>query len=182
MGVGALAIVLGLFSLLERFLGLNAAAVSAGALALVCTAVMVLLRKRSAAFPARCPTAEGVYPECLYVVHVSADDVRVTHPQRATESVALSELDEVQIVTNDSGPFGADVWWLLLGRQAGDGCTFPAGATGAKAALRLVQALPGFDNELFVQAMGSTSNARFSCWRRNPTPSIGLAAAAPVER
>jgi hypothetical protein len=93
-----------------------------------------------------------VYPECLFVVTVSPSEVRVTHPKRATEAVALAELEEVQIVTIDFGPFGAAVWWLLLGHEETAGCTFPGGASGEKAVLELVQRLPGFKNEMFIQA------------------------------
>ena len=71
----------------------------------------------------------------------------------------------MDVVTNDTGPFGSDIWWLLLGRRENTGCTFPCGASGEKAFLDLVLALPGFKNEVFIQAMGSTSNAQFCCWR-----------------
>jgi hypothetical protein len=113
----------------------------------------------------KCPGGKGLYPECLYVVTVSPSEVRVTHPKRAPEAVAFADLAEVQIVTNEAGPFGTDVWWLLVGRKENTGCSFPSGASGERAVLEMVQGLPGFDNEVFIQAMGSAFHARFTCWR-----------------
>jgi hypothetical protein len=118
----------------------------------------------------RCPGGKGLYPECLYVVTVSPREVRVTHPTRAPEAVAFADLVEVQIVTNDAGPFDTDVWWLLVGRKENTGCSFPGGASGEKDVLEMMQTLPGFNNEMFIQAMGSTSHARFTCWRAVTDP------------
>jgi hypothetical protein len=115
----------------------------------------------------KCPDGNGLYPECLFVVSVDATEIVVTRPNGQVERLALSEINEVAIVTNDSGPWGTDVWWYLLGRNEKSGCVFPGGATGENMVLEMVQQLPGFNNEVFIQAMGSTSNARFTCWRAN---------------
>jgi hypothetical protein len=67
--------------------------------------------------------------------------------------------------TNDSGPWGADVWWILVGNAPESGCVYPNGATGEQEALEALQRLPGFDNGQFIEAMTSTENARFVCWQ-----------------
>jgi hypothetical protein len=70
------------------------------------------------------------------------------------------------IETNDSGPFGADIWWLLFGADDRLACAFPQGAAGEKAAVDRLLGLPGFDHEAMIMAMGSTGNAVFPVWRR----------------
>lgn len=107
---------------------------------------------------------KGLYPECLFVVSVSKCEISVQWPDGRLEAVPIADLREVAIVTNDSGPIGVDVWWMLAGKQASSGCAFPGGATGEQEVLQFVQQLPGFNNKRFVEAMGSTSNAKFVCW------------------
>lgn len=112
----------------------------------------------------KCPGGKGLYPECMFLVKVSSEEISVQRPDGTLEVLSLPELQEVAIVTNDSGPVGADVWWVLSRKSSGSACSFPGGATGEQEVLKFVQKLPGFNNERFIQAMGSTSNARFVCW------------------
>ena len=81
------------------------------------------------------------------------------------EEVAWTDLTEVQIVTTDEGPFVDDVFFLLVGRH-GKGCCVPQGAPGSGPLLERLQALPDFDNDQVIAAMGSTANARFVCWKK----------------
>jgi hypothetical protein len=97
-------------------------------------------------------------------VTFDAQGVRRTMANGTEESVAWDELQEVFILTTDEGPFSEDVYWVLSGN--GKGCAVPGGAEGMKELLARLQALQGFNNEAVVQAMGSTSNAKFVCWSR----------------
>lgn len=89
----------------------------------------------------------------------------VERPDGRTERVAWDELQAFIVETTDEGPGAPDVFWILLG-SAESGCVIPQGATGDKALLERLQALPGFNNQEFIRAMGSTSNQRFLCWER----------------
>lgn len=113
----------------------------------------------------KCPEGEGLYPECLFVVTVSGSEIVNQRPDGTVERVSIHDLEEVTIVTNDSGPTGVDLWWLLVGSKPDAGCAFPGGATGEAKVLEFVQQLPGFNNQAFIEAMGCASNARFVCWR-----------------
>jgi hypothetical protein len=100
-------------------------------------------------------------PEEHYIVTVADDAVRCTLPNGKVEAVSLTRLRDVYVETNDSGPWGIDVWFVLrddLDQQ----CAFPLGATGETAALDRLHQLPGFQ----LDGMNSTANARFLCWRR----------------
>ena len=107
--------------------------------------------------------------ESRYIVTVDEKEIRCLRPSGETESVAWDDLDSVIVETNDTGPWGMDVWWLLLGVNGASGCSIPQGATGDQALLRKLQALPGFDNEQFIAAMSCADNQRFLCWTRPAT-------------
>ena len=114
----------------------------------------------------RCPEGEGLYPECLVVVTVADDRIVVRGPGQPEAGIALGDLREVVVETNDAGPASADVWWRLYGAEPAPRCSYPGGATGETAVLERLQALPGFDNDALIEAMGSTSNRRFTVYRR----------------
>lgn len=103
-------------------------------------------------------------PECRFVVRVSDAEVVCERPDGRVERVGWDELQKVEVLTTSAGPFTADVFWGLIGTDGG--CCIPQGATGEKELLQRLQALPGFDNSAFIEAMGSTSEARFLCWQR----------------
>jgi hypothetical protein len=124
--------------------------------------VGVLVRRAGS----QCPDGKGLYPECLFVVTVAGDQIVVRTPEPSESRIALGDLREVVVETNDSGPAGADVWWRLYGAEPAPRCSYPGGATGETRVLEHLQALPGFDNDALIEAMGSTSNRRFTVYRR----------------
>jgi hypothetical protein len=101
-----------------------------------------------------------------FTVTLTDTEIISRRPDGKTERVALNDLKAIMIETNDSGPFAVDVWWLLLGSNRESSCIFPMGAEGEDTFLAFAQKLPGFDNQAFIQAMQSTENQRFLCWRQ----------------
>ena len=98
-------------------------------------------------------------------VHVSSDvdGVTVHFPTGEQQAIAWGAVRCVAIETNDSGPWGADVWWLLEGSQSR--VAYPQGATGDEKMLeQFSQRFAGFSHEAVIRAMGCTENARFVCW------------------
>jgi hypothetical protein len=86
-------------------------------------------------------------------------------PDGKTYAIGWSDVRCVAIETNDSGPWGADFWYLVEGDN--QLCAFPQGATGELAAIsEFPKKLPSFDFELVMKAVSWTSNARFVCWKR----------------
>ena len=94
--------------------------------------------------------------------------VRVTRWNGLVEKVTWDDLEAVMIETNDTGPIGDDVIWILAGSKGG--CLVPSGAEGEQQLLARLQELEGFDNQAVIDAMGSVDNARFVCWRKPGTP------------
>ena len=108
----------------------------------------------------------GLWPESTWRVALSESDIRVTDGEGRESGLAKAALCGVVIETNDSGPWGADVWWLLFGADDMLACAYPQGATGEAEALAYLVALPGFDHEAMIRAMRSVDNALFPVWRR----------------
>jgi hypothetical protein len=103
-------------------------------------------------------------PESLYLVQISSTDVSCVRPDGKVERVNWDDLERVEILTTDAGPFAPDVFWVLLGSKGG--CVIPQGATGEKELLRRLQTLPGFSNEAVIEAAPSTECRRFLCWEK----------------
>jgi hypothetical protein len=99
---------------------------------------------------------------------VEFDDERVVHRRRdgSVETMVWSELVEVGILTTSDGPFGEDVYWMLLAADRKSGCAVPGSAVGMDRLLSRLQELPGFDNRQVIEAMGSVADARFVCWTK----------------
>jgi hypothetical protein len=103
--------------------------------------------------------------------HVSFTDDAVTHVRAdgVKEIVRWEDLEEVGILTTDDGPMQEDVYFLLLAEGGKSGCVAPQSCEGTSQLLERLQKLPGFDNDAVIKAMVSASNARFVCWKRQPT-------------
>lgn len=107
-----------------------------------------------------------LHPESKWLITLKDGAIGVWDDRGRDRSVLLSELSRVDIETNDTGPVGADVWWLLFGPDDRLACAFPQGATGEESAVDLLMTLPSFDHLEMTNAMRSTNNATFSVRRR----------------
>ena len=103
--------------------------------------------------------------ESRFVVQMTECDVSCHRPDGIVETVRWDELERINILTNGDGPFAPDCFWLLIGPGT-TGCCIPQGATGDVELLARMQELPGFNNQVFMEAMGSTQEAIFSCWEK----------------
>lgn len=104
-------------------------------------------------------------PESLWTVTSDDGAYQVVTPEGDIQRLAATDLSGVAVETNDTGPWGADVWWLLFGSQDKLICSFPQGATGEQPMINRLMTLPGFDHDAMVRAMSSTGNANFPVWR-----------------
>ena len=109
-------------------------------------------------------------PESRWTVVVDPERIVVRDEAGESRSIARSDLCRVAIETNDSGPWGMDLWWLLFGSGVRPACAFPQGARGEQAAIDCLTALPGFDRSEMGRAMTSTDNALFTVWTRPGEP------------
>ena len=80
-------------------------------------------------------------------------------------AVSIDALTRVEIVTNDAGPFGSDLFWVFLSDGAAP-LFVPGDAVGADAIFDALTALPGVDFAQATAAAGSTERRRFVIWTR----------------
>ena len=106
-------------------------------------------------------------PESKWVVDANDSFIRVTDHAGVMTELSKGDLSGVAIETNDTGPWGAVLWWLLFGTGDHMVCAFPQGATGEAALIDFLSALPAFDHGEMIKAMASTENAIFPVWRRS---------------
>ena len=103
--------------------------------------------------------------ERAVVVSIDGEGISAAYPKGDIQRISWGEVDQVIIETNDSGPWGTDVWWILAG--SGKTCSYPGGATGEQEALaEFPKRFPSFRDEEVIRAMGCTSSAQFVCWQR----------------
>lgn len=81
------------------------------------------------------------------------------------ESVEWEQLVEVGVCTTPGGPWTDDVFFFLLG-DGGKGVAIGIGPATEQGVLDRIQTLPRFDNEILIEAMGSTDDRTFTCWAK----------------
>lgn len=109
-------------------------------------------------------------PEADFVVSLDGELITFRDPDGALHEVDLGRLRAVVIETDDSGPWGMDLWWLLFGADDRVAAAFPGGATGEQAVIDQLMRLPGFAHQEMVKAMCSTQVAAFVLWRDEAEP------------
>jgi hypothetical protein len=108
----------------------------------------------------------AVMYERQVIVRFNEQGISAAYPDGTSQAIAWSAVERLAIETNDSGPWGTDVWWLLEGE--GTRCAYPQGATGDPEALaEYPKRFSGFSDNKVIEAMGCTSNARFVWWERS---------------
>ncbi|MFH1981940.1 MAG: hypothetical protein ABIL58_08845 [Pseudomonadota bacterium] len=110
----------------------------------------------------------NIFRKPKQIDRVIYNDLSVTRirPDGAEETIRWDELHEVGILTTDEGPTQEDVFFFLIAADGKSGCVVPQFSHGCDQLLERLQQLPGFDNQVVIEAMGSTGNAKFVCWRR----------------
>jgi hypothetical protein len=106
----------------------------------------------------RLPTERVTYDEKAIVRYMSSGQV---------ETIEWSDIAEIAIQTTDGGPYAEDFFWVLMSTDNSKGCVVSNGARGMESLLARLQRLPGFENKVMLEALGSTRNARFVVWKRD---------------
>ena len=105
-----------------------------------------------------------LFPERRIRIDTTDEAISYELPDGRRFVIAWKELQHVEIETTDQGPFVEDVFWRLSTKTQMH--TLPQGATGESELFKRLQALPGFNNEAVVEAMGATENRIWTLWQR----------------
>ena len=84
------------------------------------------------------------------------------------EEIAPDQIIEIAVVTTDEGPFVDDVFLVLSGDDKE--IKIPQEAENFEALFDVFKKFEGFNYEAFIEAMSSTENAKFVCWKRANKP------------
>lgn len=84
------------------------------------------------------------------------------------DEIAHEQINEIAVVTTDEGPFVDDVFLVLSGGDKE--IKIPQEAENFEALFDVFKKFEGFNFEAFIEAMSSTENAKFVCWRRADKP------------
>jgi hypothetical protein len=106
-----------------------------------------------------------LHPESDFRVTMDAVHIVCRDPQGSEARLAWDDLEEVIVETNDTGPWGMDVLWVLRGRD-GKALTIPHGASGDKELFEQLHKLPEFSHAQVIEAMACADNRQFLCWQR----------------
>jgi hypothetical protein len=105
-----------------------------------------------------------LYPEHLFIVKYTETDIAITDFDKNNDSINWSEIEKIKIITNDSGPWGMDFWWILIGKNKV--ISIPQGATGESEIGTKFSQLNKFNHEELLKAVQSTKNAEYLCWEK----------------
>lgn len=78
--------------------------------------------------------------------------------------MSWNSLTRFEVGTNDSGPWGWDVWFVLVGER--DEVSFPLGAAGEDAVLAKAESVTGQSRSDLIDGMNSTENRTYITWEK----------------
>jgi hypothetical protein len=82
------------------------------------------------------------------------------------ESVDWTEVMEVEVLTAATGPYRTNGGVVIIAGDAERGCLVPIDHIGASGLVDRLVLLPGFDVNLFAEALEKQPPTRTTCWRR----------------
>jgi hypothetical protein len=105
-------------------------------------------------------------PETVeWSVTVGADRIITRDSAGEERSILLAELRSVIVATDESGPWGYDVVFLLYSEDTEPLSIFPLEAEGCQEFVGWLSSLAGYDDREMARAMAATRVARFTVWR-----------------
>ncbi len=107
-------------------------------------------------------------PPSPWRVEIVDGAILTTDGRSPPRRLALADLRQVVVATDDSGPWGDDVVFLLHDASTDPVGVFPLEAQGAQAFAAWLETLPGYSDGEMVEAMRSTRVARFVVYQRPP--------------
>ena len=88
------------------------------------------------------------------------------HSQDLEEKMLWKEINHIQILTTDEGPYVCDVFIVLRNSKTNEGIILPHDREETTQVIDRILQFPGFDLETFVKAMGSSENKWFNVWEK----------------
>ena len=103
-------------------------------------------------------------PESQWAVAIADDCIVTTDGTGAERALPLAELKAVIVATDDSGPWGDDVVFLLYGDGSEPVSVFPLEAAGCQEFVAWLSGHQGYRDREMAKAMASTAVTKFVVW------------------
>lgn len=101
-------------------------------------------------------------------VRIVSDHIVTADGYGELRYLAIADLTKIVVATDDSGPWGADVVYLLHGVGPDPVGMFPLEATGSQTFVEWLSQRAGYNDREHRRAMGSTRVARFTIFEAAP--------------
>lgn len=108
----------------------------------------------------------NVEPEAKWKVEFIGTTIRAIDCNGIESSIEVDGIHQTIVETNDTGPWGTDLWWRILPKNGI--LSVPGGVTGEPKMLENFQGFSNFNNEQLIKAMRSVDNAEFIVWQNKP--------------
>ena len=105
-------------------------------------------------------------PQSPWTVAIDDGLIRTSDGQGTSRELPVAQLSSVVVATDDSGPWGDDVVFLLYADVPDPVGLFPLEAKGCQDFIGWMSGRPGYRDRELAKAMGSTSAARFLVYER----------------
>ena len=100
-------------------------------------------------------------------VQFSDSGMHITQGNGRERDIAFRDVEQIDIITTDQGPWQEDVWWCFYLSNEEKPVYLPQGIKGEEQILLVLEKhFAGIDFQTFIMAMGSAENAVFNLWRR----------------
>lgn len=100
-------------------------------------------------------------------VQFTDSGMHITQGNGRELDIAYRDVEQIDIITTDQGPWQEDVWWCFYLTGEEKPVYLPQGIKGEDQILLVLEKhFAGIDFQTFIMAMGSADNAVFNLWRR----------------
>lgn len=100
-------------------------------------------------------------------VQFTDSGMHITQGNGRELDIAYRDVEQIDIITTDQGPWQEDVWWCFYLNNEEKPVYLPQGIKGEEQILLMLEKhFAGIDFQTFIMAMGSADNAVFNLWRR----------------
>lgn len=98
-------------------------------------------------------------------ITINEEQLVCSYPsQNKTEFISWENINCIDVLTTDEGPYVCDVFILITDNNGG--VAIPQDKEECKLVVDKIFKLPGFDFKQFTEAMGSTDNRKFNVWQK----------------
>ena len=102
------------------------------------------------------------------VITVNEKEIICEYPrQNKTNRINWEEIDLINVVTTDEGPFTNDVFILLINSKTNLGVALPNDRSETQEVVEKILKFPNFDFEKWITSMSSVENCIFEVWKKD---------------